>query len=80
MTARFLRASSEDVFQDQRNRKMSDDRTKRGPQDSKRINVDEDYELRYWSHSLNVSPEKLKQTVQKVGVMADDVRRELGKQ
>lgn len=56
---------------------MSDDKTKRGPRDAKRINVQEDYELRYWSTTLGVSPDKLKKTVQKVGVMVDDVRREL---
>ena len=58
---------------------MSDDKSKRGPRDAKRINVDEDYELRYWSTTLGVSPDKLKRAVQKVGVMAEDVRRELSK-
>lgn len=56
---------------------MSDDKTRRGPQDAKRINVQENYEVRYWSTALGVSPDKLKKTVQKVGVMVDDVRREL---
>lgn len=56
---------------------MSDNKSKRDPRDAKRINVQEDYELRYWSATLGVSPDKLKKTVQKVGVMVDDVRREL---
>ena len=45
----------------------------------RRINVHEDYELRYWTKELGVTPEKLKQTVEKVGVMATDVRKALGK-
>ena len=44
-----------------------------------RIDVHEDYELRYWTKELGVTPEKLKQTVEKVGVMATDVRKALGK-
>ncbi|HEX5447475.1 MAG TPA: DUF3606 domain-containing protein [Pirellulales bacterium] len=56
---------------------MSDDRSKRGPQDAQRINLDEDYEVRYWTEELHCSREQLKQTVTKVGVMADDVRRAL---
>ncbi len=58
---------------------MSDDKTKSGAGDRERINVSEDYELRDWSKSLGVTPEKLKEAVQKVGPMVDDVKRELGK-
>ena len=58
---------------------MSDDPTKRDYRDRDRINVKEDYELRYWTKELGVTPEKLKQTVEKVGVMAIDVRKALGK-
>jgi hypothetical protein len=58
---------------------MSDDPTKRDYRDRDRINVKEDYELRYWTKELGVTPEKLKQTVEKVGVMATDVRKALGK-
>ena len=57
---------------------MADDQSQRGPQDAKRINVKEDYEVRYWSESLGVSPERLKRAVEKAGVMAEDVRKELG--
>jgi hypothetical protein len=28
---------------------MADDRTKTAPQDAQRVNVDEDYEVQYWS-------------------------------
>jgi Protein of unknown function (DUF3606) len=59
---------------------MADDTTKRDYRDRDRINVHEEYELRYWTKELGVTPEKLKQTVEKVGVMVTDVRKALGKQ
>jgi hypothetical protein len=58
---------------------MADDTTKRDYRDRDRINVQEDYELRYWTKELGVTPEKLKQTVEKVGKMVIDVRQALGK-
>ena len=58
---------------------MADDTAKRDYRDRDRINVHEDYELRYWTKELGVTPEKLKQTVEKVGVMASEVRKALGK-
>jgi hypothetical protein len=56
---------------------MSDDKSKRGPADAKRVNVHEDYELEYWTKALGVSAETLQKAVKKVGPMADDVRAEL---
>jgi hypothetical protein len=56
-----------------------DDTAKRDYRDRERINIHEDYELRYWTKELGVTPEKLKQTVEKVGVMASEVRKALGK-
>ena len=58
---------------------MSDDTSKRGPADAQRINIHEDYEVLYWTTVLEVSEEKLKETVKRVGVMAKDVREALGK-
>jgi hypothetical protein len=58
---------------------MADDTMKRDYRDRDRINVHEDYELQYWTKELGVTAEKLKQTVEKVGVMAPDVRKALGK-
>ena len=58
---------------------MADDTTKQDYRDRDRIDVHEDYELGYWTKELGVTPEKLKQTVEKVGVMASDVRKALGK-
>jgi hypothetical protein len=53
---------------------MSDDKTKAQGQDRERINVHEDYELRDWSKSLGVTPERLKEAVQAVGDRAEKVR------
>ena len=58
---------------------MADDLSKRGEQDRKRINVNEQHEVRYWTQELGVSENELKQAVQSAGVMAEDVRRHLGK-
>jgi len=49
---------------------MADDKTKTRPQDAKRINLNEDYELRDWSQKFGVSPEKLKDAVKQVGTSA----------
>jgi Protein of unknown function (DUF3606) len=57
---------------------MADDKTKTA-QDGRRIDVHQDYELRYWSGKFGVSEDQIKAAVQKVGTMADDVARELGK-
>jgi uncharacterized protein DUF3606 len=58
---------------------MSDDKSKRGKADRSRIDVSEEYECRYWSEKLGVSSDELKQAVQKVGPVVEDVARELGK-
>jgi DNA-binding transcriptional regulator PaaX len=56
---------------------MSDDKSNRGPADAKRINVKEDYEVRYWTKEFGISEDQLRAAVKRVGVMADDVRAEL---
>lgn len=53
---------------------MPDDKSQSGGQDRQRINVNQDYELRDWSKSLNTTPERLKEAVQAVGDRADKVR------
>ncbi len=58
---------------------MADDRTKAGKQDRDRINVHERHELEYWSGKFGVTPDQLRAAVDKVGVMAKDVARHLGK-
>ncbi|HEY1693648.1 MAG TPA: DUF3606 domain-containing protein [Polyangiaceae bacterium] len=58
---------------------MPDDLTKKGPADAKRVNVHEKWELEYWTKHFGVSESKLKEAVKKVGVMVDDVKKELDK-
>ena len=54
-----------------------DDKSKTGKSDDTRINVNESYELQYWSGKFNVSKDELKQAVQAVGTGVEDVRRYL---
>ena len=56
---------------------MADDKRQRGPADRNRVNVNEDYELNYWTEHFNTNRDRLKQAVQKVGPMVSDVQREL---
>lgn len=52
---------------------MSDNLNQRGPQDASRINVNEEWELRYWTNKLGVSAEELKAAVKKAGVSVEAV-------
>ena len=56
-----------------------DNKSKTHPQDSSRINMNEDYEVRYWTGKFGVSKERLRQAVDKVGVSAKTVEEELKK-
>jgi len=58
---------------------MSDDKSKAGIADRQRVNVNETYELRDWAKKWGVSEQQVRDAVAKVGVMADDVERELRK-
>lgn len=58
---------------------MADDRNKRGPRDSSRINLSENYEVRYWTEALGVSEEELRQAVHAAGSSAKAVREHFGK-
>lgn len=58
---------------------MSDDKTKRGGQDRSRINLSEDYEVRYWTEALGVSRERLEELVRQHGNSAEKIREALGK-
>lgn len=58
---------------------MSDDKNDVGQADRLRINVNEDYELQYWSNKFGVTAQRLRDAVDKVGVMAADVERELSR-
>lgn len=56
---------------------MADDRSNRGPQDRSRINLEEDYEVRYWTEELGVSEEQLREAMQAAGSSVDAVRKHL---
>lgn len=58
---------------------MSDDLTKRGPPDQRRINVNEPWEIKTWCEKFGVTEAQLRAAVKAVGVMAKDVARQLGK-
>lgn len=52
---------------------MSDDLTNRGPADRSRVNVNESYEVRYWTGKWGCSEADLRAAVTAVGVMATHV-------
>jgi uncharacterized protein DUF3606 len=56
---------------------MSDDLSKRGGQDRKRIDVSQDWEVRDWAQRFGVSQEDVKSAVKAVGDKAADVERYL---
>jgi hypothetical protein len=56
---------------------MSDDLRKRGPEDRSRINVNEPWELKYWSKTLGVTPDRLKEVIRQVGTRTEDVEQYL---
>ena len=58
---------------------MSDDKNLRGPRDRNRINLNEDYEVRYWTQALGVSEDRLRELVQEHGNSPEKIREALGK-
>jgi len=56
-----------------------DDKQKTGGADRSRININESYEVDYWSNKFGVSKDKLKAAVQTVGTSADAVEEFLKK-
>lgn len=58
---------------------MSDDLSKRRPQDATKINVHEAWELEYWCKTLGVTAQQLKDAVKAVGTSVDAVKKYLGK-
>jgi len=55
-----------------------DNLTKKSQPDRSRINLGEDFEVKYWTRHLGVSREDLEKAVEKVGNSAAAVRKELG--
>jgi hypothetical protein len=58
---------------------MTDDTSLRGPQDSSRIAMGEDYEVRYWTSKLGVTREVLQKAIDTVGNSASAVEQHLTK-
>ena len=56
---------------------MPDDKKKTPPQDASRVNVNEKYEVEYWSKRFGVTPDRLKKAVQKVGTSVKAIEVEL---
>ena len=56
---------------------MSDDTSQTNAQDRTRVNVNQDYELRYWSDKFGCTHDELKAAVKAVGVVAKDVEAHL---
>jgi hypothetical protein len=54
-----------------------DNLTKKDQPDRSKINMHEDYEIKYWTHELGVSREELQRAVDKVGNSAAAVRKQL---
>jgi len=55
-----------------------DNLTKRDQRDRSKINMHEDFEVKYWTKELGVSKEQLQRAVNKVGNSAATVRKEIG--
>ena len=58
---------------------MPDNLKIKQPQDPQKINVNEPWELTYWTKELGVSEDELKAAVEAVGVKVEDVKKHLGK-
>lgn len=58
---------------------MTDDKKKTGSPDRDRINVNEDYEVQYWTKTLGVTVAQLREAVKAVGPTSAAVREHLGK-
>jgi 3-oxoacyl-[acyl-carrier-protein] synthase III len=54
-----------------------DDLKNKGQADRSKINMHEAHEVKYWTHQLGISRDKLQTVVDKVGNAAAAVRKEL---
>jgi hypothetical protein len=58
---------------------MSDDLKNRGPADRARVNVNEDWEVRWWTKELECTEAQLRAAVKAAGPMVKDVRAHLAR-
>ena len=56
---------------------MADNVQNRGQPDRSKVNMNEDYEVKYWTKHFGVSKERLAEVVQRVGNSATAVQKEL---
>jgi Protein of unknown function (DUF3606) len=56
---------------------MADDPTLKGPQDRSRINLSQDYEVRYRTQKFGVTAAELRDAIKMVGNSAEAVEKEL---
>lgn len=56
---------------------MADNLQATGGEDRKRINVNQDYEVRDWAKKFDVTADQLREAIQAVGDRADDVEMHL---
>ena len=56
---------------------MPDDKSKKQPQDASKVNVNEQYEVEYWTKKFGVTPDQLKAAVSRVGTSAAKVEQQL---
>jgi len=59
---------------------MADDPNIQGPEDRTRVNLSQDYEIRYWTKRFGCTADELRAAVKSAGPMAADVERALQKQ
>ncbi len=57
---------------------MSDNLAIRRPQDPTKINLQEDWEVKYWTRALGVTADQLKRAVDEVGPLVVKVKSYLG--
>lgn len=57
---------------------MSDDKTKKRPQDASKINLNQRYEIDYWCNRFGCSEDELRNAVDIVGTSKEDVEDFLG--
>jgi hypothetical protein len=58
---------------------MSDDKTKREPQEASRINIHDDHEFAYWTKKFGVTAGELRAAVKSAGTYVKAVEAELKK-
>lgn len=58
---------------------MSDNLTLKNPEDSKKINISQDWEISYWTKKLDVTDEEIRAAVGAVGPLVADVKKFLQK-